>query len=92
MQAKFTIIICENLRYESKSINPTCVSTPSTIFVPAFFTPHLTCAAIVVVVAVVVAVDDVFVVAVVVAVDDVFVVVFVVVIVVVVVTLEKKIL
>ena len=78
MQAKFTIIICENLRYESKSINPTCVSTPPTIFVPAFFTPHLTCAAVVVVVAVVAVVDDVFVV------------VFVVVTAVIVVTFEKK--
>ena len=76
---------CENLRYESKSINPTCVSMPPTIFVPAFFTPHLTCAAVVVVVAL-----DV--VAVVVVVDDVFVVVFVVVTVVVVVTFEQKIL
>ena len=77
---------CENLRYESKSINPTCVSMPPTIFVPAFFTPHLTCAAVVVVVALdVVAV-------VVVVVDDVFVVVFVVVTVVVVVTFEQKIL
>ena len=73
------------MRYESKSINPTCVSTPPTIFVPAFFTPHLTCAAVVVVVAL-----DV--VAVVVVVDDVFVVVFVVVTVVVVVTFEQKIL
>ena len=75
---------CENSRSESKSFNPTWVSTPPTIFVPAFFTPHLTCAAVVVV-----ALD---VVAVVVVVDDVFVVVFVVVTVVVVVTFEQKIL
>jgi len=74
----------ENLRYESKSFNPTCVSTPPTIFVPAFFTPHLTVVVVVLAVVVVVAFD---VVAVVVVVDDVFGVV-----VVVVVTLEQRIL